>query len=391
MNQGTQTAPQTTHVCLIWTQLSANITAALDRRLDAKAVVLARPAERERQAEALARVLRQRGLEAIIWPLPSAHDVAALRESFLSLVVRYERQTLVLNTTGGSKAMSMAAFEVFRGLERAAFFVQVDTDQLVWLHPSERPSFNLDDRINLRTFLAVHGATVAATGNTHGVPAERRGLVAQLVAQRARFATALPRLNWYANASASDLESPPVRLSHLEDPDFQALLKLLAEHGLVSARRGRLRFPNEAARFFVNGGWLEDYVYGLAFGLRSKIAIIQDLAPSVSVVRAARVRNELDVAILANNRLFIVECKTKRFGHDPDDMTGSADTLYKLDTLKGLLGGLSAEAMLVSYFPIGHWDRLRAEDLGIHVVDGPRLDAAERLLTTWLKRAHNDA
>jgi hypothetical protein len=47
-------------------------------------------------------------------------------------------------------------------------------------------------------------------------------------------------------------------------------------------------------------------------------------------------RNEVDIALLAQNRLFIIECKTRKMSGD--DLAGpGAESLYKLDSLTSLL------------------------------------------------------
>ena len=67
---------------------------------------------------------------------------------------------------------------------------------------------------------------------------------------------------------------------------------------------------------------------------------------------------------VVNNKLHIIECKTKGMRDDGDD------TLYKLESLRDLLGGLQARAMLVSFRPLRHNDITRAEDLGLALI-GP--------------------
>jgi hypothetical protein len=77
------------------------------------------------------------------------------------------------------------------------------------------------------------------------------------------------------------------------------------------------------------------------------------------------------VAFLRNNRLHIIECKTANFtGGGGKDATGA---LYKLGSLRDLMGGLQARAMLVSYRDFPDFDLNRAKDLGVHVCAGKKL------------------
>ena len=93
------------------------------------------------------------------------------------------------------------------------------------------------------------------------------------------------------------------------------------------------------------------------------------------------VRNELDVATVVNNKLHIIECKTKGMRDDGDD------TLYKLESLRDLLGGLQARAMLVSFRPLRYNDITRAMDLGLGLIGPEELKDLRSHLREWLIKA----
>ena len=113
---------------------------------------------------------------------------------------------------------------------------------------------------------------------------------------------------------------------------------------------------------------------------------IQDIARSVEIERKVAgnaVPNELDVVFLADNRLHLIECKTRQFKGEGEDSPG-AEAIYKLDTLADLTGGLQARAMLVSYRDMSGHDRNRARDLGIAVCAGGQLRHLERHLRDFI-------
>jgi hypothetical protein len=93
------------------------------------------------------------------------------------------------------------------------------------------------------------------------------------------------------------------------------------------------------------------------------------------------VRNELDVASVVNNKLHIIECKTKGMRDDGDD------TLYKLESLRDLLGGIQARAMLVSFRPLRYNDISRAKDLGLALIGPEELAELDRHLLQWFSKA----
>jgi hypothetical protein len=95
--------------------------------------------------------------------------------------------------------------------------------------------------------------------------------------------------------------------------------------------------------------------------------------------------NELDVVILAENRLYLIECKTKRFGDEPEQGGAGADAIYKLDHLADIIGGLQARAMLVSYQPVDDGTRRRARAQRIELCAGAELRKLEERLKTWIR------
>ena len=67
-----------------------------------------------------------------------------------------------------------------------------------------------------------------------------------------------------------------------------------------------------------------------------------------------------------------------------DDAAGpGAETLYKLDSLTAL-GGLNTRGMVVSYQPLETWDKQRANDLRIKVVEARQLRNLDEHFTKWI-------
>ncbi len=89
------------------------------------------------------------------------------------------------------------------------------------------------------------------------------------------------------------------------------------------------------------------------------------------------------MAALIDNRLHLIECKARKWTKTAPKAGPGADALYRLDTLKDLLGGLNARAMLVSYQALPDHDRQRAADLRIDVVAGRDLQRLREKLKRW--------
>ena len=151
---------------------------------------------------------------------------------------------------------------------------------------------------------------------------------------------------------------------------------------ISSTTSSNLVFLNEAARFFVNGGWLELHVARAMERLAARHGA-QGVARNLRVESAGHARNEIDVAALVHNRLYLIECKTRSMQGAGDAAGPGAEALYKLDSLTAL-GGLNTRGMAVSYQPLQPWDKQRAGDLRIKVIESGQLRHLDDHLAKWI-------
>lgn len=382
-----------THLCLVSAQATPNLTPVLDPGLAPRRVILLVSPDMTERAGWLEAVLKPRAIAVERWPIQDAWDVEHIQNRVLELLEReldaVAAGAIALNATGGTKPMSIAAYEAFRVYELPIFYVHPEHDRLIWLHPSGRPPVDIANRVRLDAFLLAHGARLEASVAAP-VDGARQDLQCWLIANVQRLARPLGTLNWLANRAEDSLVSPMLEPHQRRDQDLAELIDRFAEIGLLTLAGGRLRFPDEAARFIVNGGWLEEHVFSVLSELRREDRRIQDLARAVDIARqdarGALVRNELDVATLVENRLYLIECKTRSWRQDGPNGGPGAEALYRLDTLADLLGGLQARAMLVSYLDLPAHTSRRAADLRIRVCAGVRLPELRQHLGNWLPR-----
>ncbi|NEX22437.1 DUF1887 family protein [Thiorhodococcus mannitoliphagus] len=393
--------PEHTHLYLVSNQATPNLTPALDPSIAPRRVILLVSPDMRQRADWLEAVLKARGIGVERWPIQDAWDVAHIQLRVLELLEAEQDRlrvgapprrddqreaAIALNATGGTKPMSIAAYEAFRAYELPIFYVHPEHDRLIWMHPPGREPVDIANRVRIEAFLQAHGSRVQSM-MTDAVPAARQTLGEWLVANQARLAKPVATLNWLAQQAEQTLRTPALERRHLRDRWFATLVDHCVEARLLTRTGDHLSFPDEAARFYLNGGWLEEHVFTLLRGLRAAGQPIQDLARSINLYRldqrGAEVRNEIDVACLAENRMYLVECKTRRW-NDGDTQGPGAEALYRLDTLVDLLGGLQARGMLVSYQRLPAAVMQRASDLRIQVCAGPRLPELHSALTSWL-------
>lgn len=376
------THPIDTHLCLVSNQPTPNITPVLDQRLAPRSVVLLTSPSMERQANWLSDVMSRRGIKVTRWPVKFAYDIEHLQTRVMELLEDNKEPlsegSIALNATGGTKPMSIAAYEVFRHDDLPIFYIHPEHDRLVWLHHpgGPQPAIDIEDRIRVEPFLQAHGVSVQHEP-ARNIPEARLLDVGKEILQSLHtFRNPLGTLNYVASNARNTRKAP---ISRGQYKQAKQLIRLFEEKGFLQYGNGQIMFPDEASRFFVNGGWFEYLVFDAVRRVRKRHPQIQDIARSVDVVRThkgKRIRNELDVVFLCNNRLNIIECKTSRFRGKGEDSVG-AEVVYKLDALGDLMGGIQARSMLVSYQNISDHHRNRAAGMSIKVCAGDELTKLE--------------
>jgi hypothetical protein len=292
-----------------------------------------------------------------------------------------------LNASCGLRHRLLSVYEVFRSYEWPIFVVEPNSDRLCWLFPDHYQDTQVQDRITISDYLTIFGAKgeffesaiTPALDNTLYKLGER------WASNALELGPGLATLNYLATTCRKE-QKLDVELSEKQQGyrELNMLITDLVDAGIATYKSGILTFANEDARRFSNGEWLETLVHSTVKQLQDDIPTIQDRSLNVQVYRQLgerEVRNELDVATVVNNKLHIIECKTKGMRDDGDD------TLYKLESLRDLLGGLQAKAMLVSFRPLRQNDITRAQDLGLALIGTDELKDLKFHLKVWFMAA----
>ena len=108
---------------------------------------------------------------------------------------------------------------------------------------------------------------------------------------------------------------------------------------------------------------------------------IQDAACGVKIVSSDGVANEYDLAMLANNQLYLAECKAI-LPKNPKNI--GMDVIFKLDSVSQL-GGLQSEAMLVVLGAPSLAEMERADLQQLEIVSGKELPQMREKLRRWIK------
>ena len=371
------------HVLLVSAQAAPNLLAALDPELRPKKAILLVSRKMAQKAADLEAVLNEANVATQCVALENEHDLNLLEEVILGIAAENSGKLIALNVTGGTKLMALAAQAVASAANWPVFYVDIDTDEIIWLDKSENPR-KISATLRLPHYLRSYGFSPSPGLDRPIRTGDYDNIFRTLIPQLGSLEKPLGQLN-FLSQKAEDEGRLAIPLSNhqLNDPHLSALLRLFEEAAILKVTASGAVFADKPALTFLKGGWLEHYVYRAVTSLHGELSI-RDKAANLKVTDSGAVINELDVAFLARNRLFVIECKTARM--DSERSTKANDTLFKLAEISRRVGGLGTRSMLTSYRALRDAELRLAKALEIETVCGIELAKLDERIRRWVKK-----
>lgn len=372
------------HLCLLSDQCIPNYLPLQNEKVKATHVTLAVTAAMQKKAKAFREALERRKIPVgDDLSISDANDILKIEEEVMSWVEKHEKEDLVLNVTGGTKPMAIAAQEVFRMAGKPVFYVDIQTDRLVWV--SEKMEEKRDpiqlkkNALKLKALFELNGIDFLSMGEK---PTQNEkwirfaSFLASIEGQK--YMDVIGEINRLASEAENHktLHVKPLYSEGLNMTLWEDFLAELRENGLIKGGRDRMPFTFESkeAREFCQGGWLEHFVFEK---LKEIYRLGSDHAWMNAEIKFSNdTKQELDVVLAWQNSLVLLECKTRNMTREGVAM----DALFKVAELGRQVGGLRKKTVLVSYRPVRDEDQDRARLLGVDIVDYlPHF--AEKMLT----------
>lgn len=333
---------------------------------------------KQHDVEGIKAVLNSRGIKCHSQMV--SFDPKQIRNILKHILSENIDNQLIFNASSGYRMMVLVALEYFTSKSMQAFVVDKFTNQLHWLHPSEKDSEIISSKMKISEYIKLFSSQVLNQGQTIQEPQNRQALTHWLIDNIEQFGSSLAAMNHIAMRADVTMQYRMDR-NHKKKPFLQQILNKFEEVAILRIDNQTVVFKDEESRFYANGGWLENHVFSLLFEMRKSRETISDLAKGMEIVRAqGKVKNEIDVVTMVNNRLHLIECKTRKFTNHNHANTPGAAAIYRLDTLKDSFGGNSGKAMLVSYQRLSRYTEQRAKDLGIYCCSHRQLKQLEEHL-----------
>lgn len=186
-----------------------------------------------------------------------------------------------VNQTGGTKVMSIAAFNFFSKFNARFVYVPIGTNKYCEFDSDRQ--YDLNYRLSLKEYFSLYGISVKNSNETAMTYAELSGIFDQIKRKK-----------------------------------FKLLYKMTHAQELATAEE----------RAYWSGQWFEEYVY---LRIKNDYHLPDNaIAKSVKIFRDdTQNDNELDVVFVKENQLTVIECKVSMYG-----VSGARETteeyLYKL-------------------------------------------------------------
>ncbi len=368
------------HVCLVSSQPIPNLLPILLEK-PTKALFLVSP-EMKVQAERLKKIVRPRGIAVEIREIFSAYDYESALQIFEQIVK--ENSGAVLNVTGGTKIIALAAFQAFYFNNRRIIYLDTSNNQLLQLAP-ETTSIPLHENlVKVHDYLIAYGMNPISA--TVSAEEKRRSGLHELTELLINEVPLLSRLNSSIDrCGGSKSSSINLVLNGLGDR-AEILAGMLVQSEVAEwTSSSKLHIPSADKIFFCNGGWLEEYVYWMVKELSIKgLDLAMNVRVEWDVKGKQQTENEFDVLFTHNNRLHLISCKTSNPERQTATGSRATEALNELDTLADRAGGLFGRAMLVSAHKLSAFDQERAKKMKICLVDGVEVLRLKTHLQTWL-------
>lgn len=323
-------------------------------------------------------------------PLFLAWSATPTEEDFYRLYETITDQSpgnVYLNLSSGDRlnAMQLLQWALKEGIH--AYLID-EKDQQHWLNPSNLPATQVHDQANLKEYFRVHQIKLLSHGMGLRITQGLRDMVEHWVLEFDHTGPFryLNKLASTARPTVEQHEYKSIMSENWEHSSLATRLKDLRDNELVTLDNREVRFANDSARFFCNGGWLELFVYDQLCRLKRSINTLQDVRLGLEIRYPEPVKNELDVVFLANNRLHIIEVKTSYLSEN----TASANQLiYKLEALSEALGK-EVRGMVVSLSDLPSSSIKRAGLYDIEVVSGQTIKRLPSRLNSWILESSNN-
>lgn len=333
----------------------------------------------QQQGENLIAEFKAVGKKALPLKIEHEQSLKALIQQYENWLLQHQDDEIIVNLTGGTKPMSIAAYQVFNGYGFRCFYQNLNPNQLVWLD-DETTISDIGSKISLERYLKSYQFDVVKKQKLHEVDPNYKRYAQELYKElcKAGRYQQTSQLISKLNAHASEKKLPDLKDFSLTHDEEAFLTHLSYETNLFKLKGNSIEWQTEQDRAFIAGGWIEYLTASLLSDEKYRdISLSVEISKSTQRAKA-KTFQEIDVMAMQQQQLLIIECKTVNW----KNATQASEAIYKLSALRDI-GGLNTKAVFVSLYDLPDAAKTRAAEHNIQVVAGQNaiVQLKQRLLS----------
>lgn len=325
-------------------------------------VVVAITDSMKKQGETLVQEIVQSGKNSEALEIKQESSLKALNEQFSAWIEKHIDDEIIVNITGGTKLMSLAAYQLFSEWGFRCIYCDRGSSQLIWLD-DESTIPNIGSKVSLERYLRTYQYQITQKSTLASIPKNYKKyaeIIYKELCKPGKYdATctfiskvhALTQQNTLHNANFSQEED--VFLRHLEK-----------ETGIFKFQDNKIICDDGTCRM-MNGGWLEIIAADALRGDHYRDIHLGVNFEKSTQRKGVSTKQELDVMAMHKDKLLIIECKAKQW----DNATQASEAIYKLKALSDI-GGLNTLPVFISLRKVPNAAKTRAAEQGINVITG---------------------
>ncbi|MEM3341600.1 MAG: DUF1887 family CARF protein [Thermoplasmata archaeon] len=248
----------------------------------------------------------------------------------------------IVNITGGTKIMSLAAFSAFEN-EKRIYCPKADECCFLEVLSGQQISLDKEYHVRIEEFVKGYGFRLSGQNKTGWA----KDLIPFAKWLGANIETNIPAIYLDIFRNIEDArkngyvipDTQPVPLRNGDPRTIENAANMLKQY----FKRIKVHNKNSiSGRFeprdveFLTGGWLELLLYSVLDHYKDELGLY-DLRWGLTIENREGVKNELDVCFMHKNKLHVVEAKS---GETQGDKNKPDDFLYKLEGIKSNIKAL---------------------------------------------------
>ena len=332
--------------CLVSRQAMANVLPVFMYKPDS--VFLFETPEENQCANNLEELFSSKNIKVVRIDKLNAYDYLKFKEEVENQLKKFDTDDVVLNVTGGTKLMALAAYEAFAEKNKSIIYCDTEHQKIITLFP-KYSSTQLSAQLSVEEYLEAYGYKIIELKSSFSESdffslfefIDSQNLMHSFVGLFFKV-----REKLVSNQPNFTVVSDDRIFRFQKNYDYYFI-----HYGIQSKVSIKIQHND-----FKSGDWLEYYIF---YKLKTK----ENLLPlvGVKIINAQGVENEIDVMVIKDFRLYIYSCKTGKKDNQFD--------LFQLETLRTITSGTFGKGYFVTSRKATDRFIDRAKELSINIIN----------------------